>query len=123
MAVLADDQKQDPAEENKHEDSVEEPVDLSSGSGNIIDDDRNEAPASKKPALQTQTNSLSNQGQTSGRSGEAYLDLPYLLGGEPKNWFRAKIADIEFLHDDYVRPQNINEHEDYTKVSYKDLGL
>ena len=86
--------------------STVELIPLSSGSGAADDDETSE--------ISESDSSRSN----------LYMDLPFLLSGEPKSsWFQAKIADIAFLSDEFVLPEGQNEHHAYTKVSSTRLPL
>ncbi|XP_063721442.1 amyloid-beta precursor protein-like isoform X2 [Symsagittifera roscoffensis] len=77
------------------------------GSGTIIEEDllQKHTSSDEHPTERT-TEQIMNQ----------YIDLPYLLGGEPKSWFKVKIADIDFLDENFVKPESLNEHDVYTKA-------
>ena len=79
------------------------------GSGTIIEEDllQKHTSSDEHPTERT-TEQIMNQ----------YIDLPYLLGGEPKSWFKVKIADIDFLDENFVKPESLNEHDVYTKVGF-----
>lgn len=94
-----------------------------SGSGSIIDEEGGIQKSHEQESTPDASTGATNKGgdSSSDRSSPVYRDLPFLMGGEPTNWF--KVGDIalgiDFLLDDYTKPVESNEHDAYTKALVK----
>lgn len=79
------------AEEQKTQsiDEDKELLQINAGSGWKIDEEPQEISASSNPS------------PTSIEPAQVDFDLSVLMGGEPAQWFKVKIADIDYLKDDF----------------------